>query len=397
MAPTPKPAHFTLDKAIRSNILALQPYRCARDDYDEGILLDANENALGHALPPPTTNPDEGAFDDLSLHRYPSPLHLDLKQQICAFRNVPSPTNIFLGVGSDEAIDLLFRIACIPGKDRVLVCPPTYGMYSVCAQINDVEVVKLNLDVEGGAFRPKVDEINATLSAAAKSPNPIKLTFLCSPGNPTGTSIPLDDIRAVLANPDYTGLVIVDEAYVDFGPEGSSAIRLLVEEGWSNLVVLQTLSKGFGLAAIRLGLAFSSPEIIQVLNNIKAPYNISTPTAALAKRALSPSGLTLFRANLSTLIANRSTLSTALLALPSILQILGAPHANFVLAQVGGKDGKPDNVKAQKVYEKMAREDKVVVRFRGNEVGCEACLRITVGTKEECEAVVEKLAKLLEE
>lgn len=178
---SPKPSQFNLKEAIRSNILSLQPYRCARDDYDEGILLDANENALGHSLPPTTTTdgadegeltltallsctpahrrPSPGAFDDLALHRYPSPSHLDLKQLICTFRNVPSTDNVFLGVGSDEVIDLLFRITCVPGKDRVLVCPPTYGMYGVCAQINDVEVVKLNLDVEGGAFRPKVDEV----------------------------------------------------------------------------------------------------------------------------------------------------------------------------------------------------------------------------------------------
>lgn len=221
------------------------------------------------------------------MHRYPSPTHYDVKQRLCQLRNVPSVDHFFLGVGSDEVIDLLYRISCIPGKDRVLVCPPTYGMYGVCAQINDVEVVKVNLDVERGAFRPKVDEvrpfflsplatrgnrrtssvislsrnalnprtefpqINRTLSEAASTPNPIKLVFLCSPGNPTGTLISLDDIRAVLSNPDYQGLVVVDEAYIDFAGEDKSAVRLLVEEGWSNLVVMQTLSKGFGLAAIR--------------------------------------------------------------------------------------------------------------------------------------------------
>ena len=173
-------------------------------------------------------------------------------------------------------IDLLFRITCAPGRDRVLVCPPTYGMYGVCAQINDVGVVKVPLDVEGGKFQPKVDEvsgvgeevrryagseadilpltlvqINRTLSEAANSANPIKLVFLCSPGNPTGVAIPLDQIRQVLANPDFEGLVVVDEAYIDFAPEGATAVRLLIEEGWSNLVVMQTLSKGFGLAAIR--------------------------------------------------------------------------------------------------------------------------------------------------
>jgi len=303
LAPTKaKPAHWNIERAIRKNILALAPYRCARDDYDQGILLDANENALGHALPaqngtavdspslslslplassdPPSSLPlppslaRTASFDDLDLHRYPSPTHYDLKQRLRELRGLPSEHNLFLGVGSDEVIDLLFRIACVPGKDRALVCPPTYGMYSVCAQVNDVDIVKVDLDVEGGAFRPKVDEvrprlalslslpsstdilylapqINRTLSAAAKSANPIKLIYLCSPGNPTGTLIPLDDVRAILANPDYEGLVVVDEAYIDFADKSKSAVELLVNEGWSNLVIMQTLSKGFGLAAIR--------------------------------------------------------------------------------------------------------------------------------------------------
>ncbi|GAA6005653.1 histidinol-phosphate transaminase [Rhodotorula paludigena] len=400
VAPTPpKPAHWSLERAIRSNILALLPYRCARDDYEHGILLDANENALGHALPAPAAQgtAQDTSFDDLDLHRYPSPTHYDIKERLCALRNVPSPHNFFLGVGSDEVIDLLFRIGCIPGRDRVLVCPPTYGMYSVCAQVNDVDVVKVNLELEGGSFRPRVDEINRTLSEAARSDRPIKLTFLCSPGNPTGTLIPLDDIRAVLANPDYDGLVVVDEAYIDFAGTDKSAARLLVEEGWSNLVIMQTLSKGFGLAAIRLGIAISSPEIIQVLNNIKAPYNISTPTAALALRALSPQGLDAFRRNIATLISNRAYLIDALRATPGVIALPGANDANFVLAQIGGRAGEPDNERAKRIYTHMAEEDQVVVRFRGNEPGCEACLRITVGTREECDEVVKRLAALLQQ
>ncbi|GAA6058199.1 hypothetical protein JCM3770_005008 [Rhodotorula araucariae] len=397
----PKPPQWRIDSAIRSNILALQPYRCARDDYDDGILLDANENALGHALPSSSSSPSSSSaqpdtsFDDLDLHRYPSPTHYNVKQRLCALRGVPSPHNFFLGVGSDEVIDLLFRIACVPGRDRALVCPPTYGMYSVCAQVNDVEIVKVNLDVAAGAFRPNVAEINRTLSAAARSENPIKLVYLCSPGNPTGTLIPLDDIRAILANPDYEGLVVVDEAYIDFATPDKSAVELLVNEGWSNLVIMQTLSKGFGLAAIRMGIAISSPEIIQVLNNIKAPYNISTPTASLALRALSPEGIAAFRANIATLNANRAWLASALVKLPNILALPGAGDANFLLAQVGTA-GKPDNARALKVYTHMAETDKVVVRFRGNEVGCEACLRITVGTRGECERVVERLGELLQ-
>ncbi|GAA5838592.1 hypothetical protein JCM3766R1_006022 [Sporobolomyces carnicolor] len=393
----PKPAHFELEQAIRSNILALSPYRCARDDYNEGILLDANENSLGHALP--KDDSADTSFDSLSLNRYPSPTHDDVKQLLCKLRKVPSPKNFFLGVGSDEAIDLLFRITCTPGKDRVLVCPPTYGMYGVCAQINDVEVVKVPLDVEGGKFLPKVDEINKTLSEAAKSANPIKLTFLCSPGNPTGTLIPLSAVRQVLQNPDYKGLVVVDEAYIDFAdePDQESAVKLLIEEGWQNLVVMQTLSKGFGLAAIRLGVAISSPPLVQILNNIKAPYNVSTPTASLALRALSPDGLSKFYSNIKILKENRSWLTEQFLA-PSMKQlgvigILGKPHANFLLVQIGNKErvDVPDNERSERLYKHMAEEDKVVVRFRGKELGCEGCLRVTVGSRAECERVVERL------
>ncbi|KAL8280786.1 hypothetical protein RQP46_006790 [Phenoliferia psychrophenolica] len=385
---------FSLEKAIRPNILALEPYVCARDEYDEGILLDANENALGHALP--VSSSDDTTFDALSLHRYPSPSHLPLKSLICTLRSVPSPDHIFLGVGSDEVIDLLFRISCTPGKDRVLVCPPTYGMYAVCAQVNDVEVVKVPLDPKDGKFTLRVDEVNRVLTEASTSPNPIKLTFLCSPGNPTGTLIPLSDVRKVLENKDYEGLVVVDEAYIDFGPEGASAVRLLVDEGWPNLVVMQTLSKGFGLAAIRLGIAYSTPSLIQILNNIKAPYNVSTPTAALALRALSPAGIDLFRTKIATLNANRDWLQKALLGVPNVLRILGSEASNFLMAQVGS-GGEPDNLRAKSVYTKMAQEEKVVVRFRGNEYGCEACLRITVGTMAECEAVVAKLTALLKD
>lgn len=237
-------------------------------DVDGKSLLRAS---CGSAAPAHSDSP-AGSFDQLDLHRYPSPSHVPLKERICKLRGVTSPNNVFLGVGSDEVIDLLFRIACVPGKDRALVCPPTYGMYKVSAQVNDVDVVKVDLNVEGGDFSLRVNEVshsrraarhpcscpcqvNAALSAASKTDRPVKLTLLCSPGNPTGTTISLDDVRAVLSNPDYDGLVVVDEAYIDFAPEGSSAVKLLVEEGWDNLVIMQTLSKGFGLAAIRCEVA----------------------------------------------------------------------------------------------------------------------------------------------
>jgi histidinol-phosphate aminotransferase len=233
-----KPAHFELERIIRPNILSLAPYRCARDDYQSGILLDANENSLGHRL-----------------------------------RGLPSEDHVMLGVGSDEVLDLLQRITCRPGQDKIMICPPTYGMYSVCAAVNDVQVVKVPLKTAGGDFGldvPQVRVVQAThflclpltapsqiLKTLASTPD-IRLLFLCSPGNPTGTLLPLDAVREILEFPDWSGLVVVDEAYIDFAEEElrlgkraeqPSATSLLSE--YKNVVVTQTLSKAFGLAAIR--------------------------------------------------------------------------------------------------------------------------------------------------
>lgn len=268
------PAHFDIESVIRPNILALQPYRCARDDYKEGVLLDANENALGHSLP--TSSPAQIINDiDLltsDLHRYPDPSHDEVKDRIAKLRGIPGPEYVFLGVGSDEVIDLLMRVCCAPTKDKILITPPTYGMYSVCAHVNDVPIVKVPLDVAGGAFQVQVDKVryphplflvlnhdlldllllynNSMQIHTAISADPsIKLIFLCSPGNPTGTLVPLAAISTICENPAYKGIVIVDEAYIDFSGEGVSACSLV--DKYANLVVMQTLSKSFGLAAIR--------------------------------------------------------------------------------------------------------------------------------------------------
>ncbi|KDE06748.1 histidinol-phosphate aminotransferase [Microbotryum lychnidis-dioicae p1A1 Lamole] len=403
------PPHFTLSAAIRPNILSLTPYRCARDDYSEGILLDANENSLGHSLPSAASSPNQPKhedpteeFDSLDLHRYPSPTHIPVKQRLCHLRNVPSTDHTFLGVGSDEVIDLLVRITCAPQKDRILICPPTYGMYAVCAQINDVDVIKVPLECERGRFQLDVETINSTITSAASTPNPIKLVFICSPGNPTGTLIPLPAIRSILDNPNFTGLVVVDEAYIDFCPSPStdSAVSLATSQkgAYDNLVVMQTLSKGFGLAAIRLGVAYGSKEVIQVLNNIKAPYNVSTPTAALALRALSEQALGTFRNKIATLGANRQFLAKELVKLPQVVGLLGSGNANFLMVQIASSQDqtKVDNDRAKRVYTFMAEQEAVVVRFRGNEIGCEGCLRVTIGTRDECETVLDKLKKAFE-
>ncbi|KAI0824843.1 histidinol-phosphate aminotransferase [Trametes gibbosa] len=399
-----KPAHFDIERVIRPNILALQPYRCARDDYSEGILLDANENALGHSIPlasSSTLDPELQPTLGLDLHRYPSPTHDSIKQRLAELRGVLGPEYIFLGVGSDEIIDLLIRVCVVPGKEKILVTPPTYGMYSVCAQVNDVGIVKVPLELSGeageggerGRFSVRVDEVKKAVSADPS----IKLIFLCSPGNPTGTLIPLSSIRALLEYENFKGVVIVDEAYIDFAKEGASAVSLV--NAYANLCVAQTLSKSFGLAAIRLGIAFAHPSLVQILMNTKAPYNISTPTAALASSALSPAAVDIMKEKVSRLVKSRGELLESLKALaPSGLgAAIGRNDANFVMVPVLARDrsGRPDNVRAQKIYKTLAESEGVVVRFRGNEPGCDACLRITIGSEEENRVVVEKFSELL--
>ncbi|KAI0371334.1 histidinol-phosphate aminotransferase [Pilatotrama ljubarskyi] len=397
-----KPAHFDIERVIRPNILALHPYRCARDDYSEGILLDANENALGHSIPSSSAlEPELQPTLGLDLHRYPSPTHDPIKQRLAEMRGIPGPEYVFLGVGSDEVIDLLIRVCVAPGKEKILITPPTYGMYSVCAQVNDVGVVKVPLELSGdageggerGRFSLRVDEVKKAVSADPS----IKLIFLCSPGNPTGTLIPLSSIRQILEYEDFKGFVIVDEAYIDFADEKASAVSLFKE--YANLCVTQTLSKSFGLAAIRLGIAFAHPALVQILMNTKAPYNISTPTAALALSALSPSAVHLMKEKVSTLIKSRGELLRGLaeLAPLGLGAAIGGNDANFVMVPVLDKNGsgRPDNVRAQKIYKTLAESEGVVVRFRGNEPGCTGCLRITIGSEEENKVVLQKLGELL--
>ncbi|KAI0340353.1 histidinol-phosphate aminotransferase [Trametopsis cervina] len=402
-----KPAHFDIESVIRPNILALHPYRSARDDYSEGVLLDANENALGHSIPSPSQVQDASTTIDkelehtldLDLHRYPSPTHDPIKARIAEIRSLPGTEYVFLGVGSDEVIDLLMRVCVAPGKEKILTTPPTYGMYAVCAQVNDVGVVKIPLQLDGsngeggesGRFSVKLEEIKQTI----RSDPTIKLVFLCSPGNPTGTLIPLSTIRALLDFEEFKGVVVVDEAYVDFAGDNASAASLVLE--YANLCVMQTLSKSFGLAAIRLGIAIAHPALIHILMNTKAPYNISTPTASLALSALSPKAVSAMHAKVASLTAGRAWLLDALSQFPELGAAIGSNDANFIMVPVleKGGSGKPDSVRAQRVYKTMAEEERVVVRYRGNEPGCAGCLRVTIGTAEENKTVVEKLREVL--
>lgn len=261
-------------------------------------------------------------------------------------------------------------------------------MYSVSAQTNDIDIVKVPLDVNNG-FQLQTDKVNEALSADPS----IKLVYICSPGNPTANVIRKDDIRKVLEHPTWNGVVVVDEAYIDFAKEGSSLAEWVTE--WPNLVVMQTLSKAFGLAGIRLGVAFTSPEIATLLNSLKAPYNISSPTSALATAAMAPPNLAMMRSNLAQIVAQRDRLLRELPQIPGIGRFLGGQDANFLLVQILDADGKPSNVTALATYETMAEKRGVVVRFRGKEYGCEGALRITVGTESEVTKFLQEIRVVL--
>ena len=297
-----------------------------------------------------------------------------------------------MGVGSDEAIDCLLRCFCTPGRDKILTCPPTYGMYAVCAQVNDLEVVKVPLNTNK-AFKLRPDAINASLSSDPS----IKIVYVCSPGNPTANLISKSDLQQVLEHPTWNGVVVLDEAYIDFAPDGSSLAEWVTE--WPNLVVMQTLSKAFGLAGIRLGAAYTSPPIAELLNSLKAPYNISSPTSALACAALQPKNLAVMKSNREKILVQRDRMVEELPKIPGVGRFLGGADSNFLLVEILDKPrdegGRPSNETALLVYVRLAETKGVVVRFRGKEVGCLGCLRITVGTEEEVNTLLDKMQLVL--
>lgn len=303
-----------------------------------------------------------------------------------------TPDNLFVGVGSDEAIDALIRAFCIPGKEKILTCPPTYGMYSVSAQVNDVSLVKVPLQT------PSFDlDVPAILKALDEDKS-IKLTYLCSPGNPTGKLLKKEDVQVILEHESWNGVVVLDEAYIDFAPEGTSLAEWVTE--WPNLVVMQTLSKAFGLAGIRLGAAFTDPAIARLLNAMKAPYNIPNPTSQLARAALSPKHLDVMRRNKDLIVRQRERLIAELPKVPGVGKLHGGVESNFLLYQMldapAEQGGKPSNETALAVYEGLAEEKGVVVRFRGKEHGCLGCLRITVGTEKEVDRFLQEIRLVLE-
>ncbi|CCU77019.1 hypothetical protein BGHDH14_bgh00140 [Blumeria hordei DH14] len=396
---------FNLETCVRPNILALISYRCARDDYkgnSDNILLDANENSFGPSLPFECTDQLASAkslpIDVLGLHRYPDPYQRELKQKLCELRNKHIHTskditceNLYTGVGSDEAIDTLIRCFCAPGREKILICPPTYGMYKVCAEVNDVGLVTVPL-LPAPGFGIDVASILDKLSSPESSL--IKIIFICSPGNPTGNLINKDDIKQILEQPTWNGIIVVDEAYIDFAPEVTSLAEWVAE--WPNLVVIQTLSKAFGLAGIRLGAAFASPPVAATLNKVKAPYNISSPTSAFAVMSLHPAGLEIMKNNRKNILIQRERLLKELPLLRGIGRFRGGNDSNFLLVEILDSKGTPCNTAAQLVYRNLAENKGVVVRFRGKEHGCQGCLRITVGTEIEVTTFLREIKQSLD-
>ena len=358
----------------------------------------------------------DGASSDLDLrglNRYPDPHQIELKDLICQLRNDPSrgapplqPENLFVGVGSDEAIDALIRCFCAPGKGKLLTCPPTYGMYAVSAQTNDVDVVHVPL-VPNPAGAPSPSNSKSygstdfyldadAVAAKLTSDSAIKLVYLTSPGNPTASTLSHNAITQLLNHPTWNGIVCVDEAYIDFSPPSTSLAPLVTR--YPNLVVMQTLSKAFGLAGIRLGTAFASPEVAQLLNNMKAPYNVSELTSQIACRALQPGSphFSKMEKHRAAIVQQRERMVAELPRIPGVGRFRGGFDANFLLVEILDRPrGKPDSAVALRVYEQLAETKSVVVRFRGKEHGCEGCLRVTVGTEDEVTTFLQELGAVL--
>ncbi|GAA4319189.1 histidinol-phosphate transaminase [Mucilaginibacter gynuensis] len=337
---------------LRNNIKNLVPYSSARDEFkgEASVYLDANENAFGSPL-------------DTQYNRYPDPMQYKVKKRISEIKGVP-PRNIFLGNGSDEAIDVIFRAFCNPGVDNVILVPPTYGMYEVSANINDIAIRRVSLTAD---FQLNLEGIAEAIDEHTK------LIFICSPNNPTGNSINREDVETLLAN--FSGLVIVDEAYINFSRQ-KSFIQELTE--YANLVVLQTLSKAWGLAGLRVGMAFASEEIIEVLNKVKPPYNINEASQQLALEALA--NVDQVNGWIRETLAQRDKLVLELKNLDFVLDIYPS-DANFILVKTTAP---------KEIYNFLVQKG-IIVRDRSKIDLCEGCLRITVGTPAENELLLKNL------
>ena len=343
---------FSLDILIRENIKKLIPYSSARDEFkgEAKIFLDANENSLGSPLPK-------------GYNRYPDPQQLLVKEKISRIKGIPV-ANTFLGNGSDECIDILIRSFCEPGVDNIILCPPTYGMYSVCAGINNIKIKKISLTPD---FQLDLDAIENGIDGNTK------MIFLCSPNNPTGNSLNPEDIEVLLNN--YFGLVVIDEAYINFSKQKSFTGEL---NDYPNLIIMQTLSKAWGLAALRIGITFASEEIIHIMNKIKPPYNISQASQELVLQALDETGKV--NGMIRKIVEERAVMEKKLQSLPMVKRIYPS-DANFLLVKVD---------EPGKIYKYLVGKG-IVVRDRSKMENCEGCLRITVGTASENKALVKAL------
>ena len=344
---------FDLNILLRENIKKLVPYSSARDEFkgEAKIFLDANENSFGSPL-------------TKWYNRYPDPLQWKVKEKLSEIKGIPS-SNIFLGNGSDECIDVLQRAFCEPGIDNIIICPPTYGMYEVSANINNVAIKKVPLTP---AFQLNLPAIEEAID------DNTKMIFLCSPNNPTANSLIREDIEMILNN--YFGVVVIDEAYINF-----SRYRSFTQElsDYPNLVVMQTLSKAWGLAALRVGISFASEEIIAIMNKIKPPYNINQASQDLALQALGE--LEQVNTMIMEIVNERKRLEQQLQQIKLVKQVYPS-DANFLLVKVTNARG---------IYQYLL-DKAIVVRDRSKVELCEGCLRITVGTPAENESLLAALA-----
>ncbi|MEJ8756481.1 histidinol-phosphate transaminase [Pontibacter sp. H259] len=345
---------FDLQSIVRENVWRMKPYASARDEFKgtASVYLDANENNLG-------------SLAGENYNRYPDPHQKVLKSKIAGIKGVKQ-SQIFLGNGSDEAIDLLFRMVCRPGLDRMLHLPPTYGMYEVSANLNDVQLDAIQLTPD---FQLPVAEVLRNVK------NTTKIIFICSPNNPTGNSINPESIETILDN--FDGLVVLDEAYIDFSETPSWTTRLAE---YPNLVVLQTFSKAWGMAGLRLGMAFASEEIIAILDKIKPPYNINEATQELALKALDQDEQLKYM--VEEIVQERQMLEAALPTLPIVEKVYPS-DANFILVKV--KD-------ANALYTYLLDKG-IVTRNRSTLAGCERCLRISIGTTEENQQLYQAISE----
>lgn len=345
-----------LDQMVRPNIQTLSPYRSARDDFESGLLMDANENSYGAPF-----------AEARGLNRYPHPIPKELRARIAKWRDV-EPEQVFTGVGSDEAIDLLIRIFCEPGSGSIVTTPPTYGMYNVSARIHDIAVHEIPLDT---SFQLQTEALLE--KAREKQPS---ILFLCSPNNPTGNDLNRTQILKLIEL--FPGLVVVDEAYIDFSKQESMAPMV---RQYPNLVVLQTFSKSFGLAGIRLGLAFAAPNVIDWMLKVKSPYNVNTLTAKMALKAFD--NLEMVRFHIAEIRKERERLARALRELPTVETVYPS-QANFLLFRI--RD-------AEQVWKTLS-EQGIIIRYRGNEPGCDNCLRATIGLPDENDRLIRALQSI---